>query len=67
MMSEGYVVHPKYVIKESDGAISLISCAIWCDIEIICSYFVLSDIICWIESKLVLAQDDQAISGVEGY
>ena len=65
-MPKGYVVHPKYVIKESNIVVSLISCAIWCDIEMLCSYFVLSDSKCSIASKLVLARDAHMLGGVTG-
>ena len=55
-MPKGHVVHPKFVIKESEIVVSLINCAIWCDREMICSYFVILDTKCGIARKLVFAR-----------
>ena len=38
-LPEGYVVHLKYVLEELEGVDSLISCAICCNIKMLCLCF----------------------------
>ena len=65
-MPDGHAVHPKYVLNEHVVDNSNIECASYCSIVLLCSHFVRSDSICWIVSKLVLAQSAQTIRTVTG-
>ena len=65
-MPDGYAVHPKYVLNEHVVDNSNIECASYCSIVLLCSHFVRSGSICWIVSKLVLAQSAQTFSNVTG-